>query len=68
LGVAAFVVLTTPFADQIDRVMAYETTDRRLPAIVLPHPMQNVSDEELDRRAESLAEAIERALRGAWED
>ena len=67
LGVAAFAVLTEPFRDQIDRVMAYRPSDRPLPAVVLPHPMQNVGAEELRQRAQMLADAAERLLRGEWE-
>lgn len=45
--------------------MAYQHADRPLPAVVLPHPMQNVSTEELRRRAEILADAAQRLLKGA---
>ena len=65
-GVAAFVILTEPFREQMDRVMAYQPTDRPLPAIVLPHPIQNASPEDLKARAEVLADAAERLLRGEW--
>jgi hypothetical protein len=68
MGLAAFVILTEPFGDQIDRVMAYEDADRKLPAIVLPHPMQNLKDAELDDRALLLADKIEKALRGEWDN
>ena len=44
--------------------MAYETADRPLPAIVLPHPIQNVSEEELMARAVMLADAAQALLRG----
>jgi len=44
--------------------MAYESADRPLPAVVLPHPMQNVTEEELMARAVILADAAERLLRG----
>jgi hypothetical protein len=47
--------------------MAYHRTDRTLPAIVLEHPMQNLSDDELDQRAEALATAAQRLLEGSWE-
>jgi hypothetical protein len=56
--------MTGPFARQLDRAMAYESADRPLPAIVLPHPIQNVSEEELMARAVMLADAAERLLRG----
>ena len=45
--------------------MAYETADRPLPAVVLPHPIQNVTEEELMARAVILADAAERLLRAA---
>ncbi len=61
-GVVALAMLTEPFKDQITRAMAYQPADRDLPAIVLPHPMQNVSEFELDRRAELLAHEVERYL------
>jgi hypothetical protein len=57
-------VLTEPFARQLDRAMAYESADRPLPAIVLPHPIQNVNEEELMARAVMLADAAEWLLRG----
>jgi hypothetical protein len=44
--------------------MAYESADRPLPAVVLAHPIQNVSEEELMARAVALADAAERLLRG----
>ena len=44
--------------------MTYDHTDRPLPAISLPHPMQNASPEELRLKAEILADAAERLLRG----
>ena len=66
-GVAAFVVLTEPFRDQIERVMAYQRADRPLPAVVLPHPLQNVGPEALEQRALRLADAAEKLLRGEWD-
>ena len=57
-------MLTEPFASQLDRAMAYESADRPLPAIVLPHPIQNVNEEELMARAVTLADAAIRLLRG----
>ena len=66
-GVAALVVLTEPFREQIERVMAYQQTDRPLPAVVLPHPMQNVSPGELENRAALLADAAQQILRGEWD-
>ena len=60
-------MLTEPFADQVERAVAYYQTDRRLPVVVLPHPMQNVDAGELDRRAVALADAAQRLLRGEWD-
>lgn len=57
-------MLTEPFADQIERAVAYYQTDRPLPAVVLPHPMQNVGPAALEDRAVVLADAAERLLRG----
>ena len=57
-------MLTEPFAEQLPRAMAYERADRPLPAIVLPHPIQNVSEEELMARAVMLADAAEALLHG----
>jgi hypothetical protein len=67
-GAAGFAILTEPFADQVDRVMAYHRTDRDLPAVVLEHPTQNLIDAEaLEARAEALAAAAVRLLRGEWD-
>jgi hypothetical protein len=63
-GVAAIVILTEPFADQIGRVMAYQPTDRPLPAVVVQHPMQNLGPDELHRRSVQVADAAQRLLRG----
>lgn len=57
-------MLTEPFARQLDRAMAYESADRPLPAVVLPHPIQNVTEEELMARAVTLADAAMSLLRG----
>lgn len=62
-GVAAFVILTEPFRTQVDRVMTYQRTDRPLPTIVLEHPVQHIGQDEVNRRAEALADAAERLLR-----
>jgi hypothetical protein len=66
-GKAAFVILTEPFADQIERAMAYQRADRVLPAIVVPHPIQNISPDEFRGRAEAIADAAEQILRGEWD-
>ena len=59
---AGFAVLTQPFGDQIDRCMTYQPSDRPLPAIVVDHPTQMVEDNVLHRRAEQIADAVERLL------
>jgi hypothetical protein len=57
-------VLTEPFADQIERAVAYYETDRPLPAVVLAHPMQNINADDIEARAVALADAAQRLLRG----
>ena len=66
-GAAAFVVLTEPFRDQVDRVMAYHKTDRPLPVVAVDHPMQNVNPAEMRRRAETIADQAQAILRGEWD-
>ncbi len=63
MGVAAFVILTRPFGDQVARMMAYQPSDRPLPAIVIDHPMQNVGADVLQARAEMVADAVQMLLR-----
>jgi len=64
-GAAGFVILTVPFGDQMDRVMAYQNADRPIPPIVIEHPTQNISPDEAELRAHSIADAVERILRRA---
>ena len=42
--------------------MTYQPSDRALPAIVVDHPTQMVEDDVLHRRAEQIANAIQRLL------
>lgn len=42
--------------------MTYQPSDRPLPAIVIDHPTQMVEDEVLHRRAEQIANAVQRLL------
>lgn len=42
--------------------MMYQPSDRPLPVIMLEHPMQMISPEEMDKRAKQLADAIEKLL------
>jgi hypothetical protein len=64
LGVTAIVVLTQPFRAMVEAMLAYQETDRPLPAIVLDHPMQNITPSEIDQRARQLADAAQRLLAG----
>ena len=63
-GVAGFAVLTEPFREQVDRAMSYQRADRDLPALILEHPMQNITPEQLEGRARALADQAERMLDG----
>jgi dienelactone hydrolase len=62
--VTAIVVLTEPFRTMVEAMLAYQETDRPLPAVVLDHPMQNITPDEIDRRAQQLADAAQRLLAG----
>ena len=42
--------------------MAYQPSDRPLPAIVIDHPTQMVSDDVLHQRASQIADAVQRLL------
>ncbi|MCB1696077.1 MAG: hypothetical protein H6987_16620 [Pseudomonadales bacterium] len=42
--------------------MTYQPADRPLPAIVIDHPTQMVADAVLRRRAEQIADAVQRLL------
>ena len=64
LGVTAIVVLTEPFRTMVEAMLAYQETDRPLPAVVLDHPMQNITADEIDQRARQLADAAQRLLAG----
>jgi hypothetical protein len=63
-GVAGFAILTEPFRTQVDRAMSYQRADRDLPVIVLEHPMQNVTSQQLEARALALADQAEAMLAG----
>jgi hypothetical protein len=62
--VAAFVILTEPFREMVDGILAFQQTDRPLPVIVLDHPTQNLPQEKVRERARQLADAAERLLNG----
>lgn len=59
---AAVPILTTPFVEVMDRVLAYWETDHPMPKVILPHPIQNLGPDELDARARQLADAAEAYL------
>jgi hypothetical protein len=63
-GVAGFTILTVPFQQRVRDITAFQETDRPLVPIVLSHPMQNITDEELGLRAVELADAAQRLLAG----
>jgi len=66
--VAGFAVLTEPFGQQVDRAMAYQPSDRKLPVILLSHPMQMIDEEAIRQRGKELADAAERLLNGITTD
>ncbi|MCX7164052.1 MAG: hypothetical protein NT083_13605 [Rhodocyclales bacterium] len=43
--------------------MAYQPSDRPLPAIVIDHPTQMVAQQVLRQRASQIADAVERLLK-----
>lgn len=43
--------------------MAYQPSDRPLPAIVIDHPTQMVAEDVLRQRASQIADAVERLLK-----
>ena len=55
-------MLTAPFAQQVERAMAYYPCDRPLPVIILDHPMQMISVDEINARALQLVLAAEKLL------
>jgi hypothetical protein len=63
-GVAGIAILTEPFREQADRAMSYQRADRELPVIVLEHPMQNITSEQLEARAQTLADQAEAMFAG----
>ena len=64
---AAFVILTEPFKDMVDDIVAFQQSDRPLPAIVLDHPTQNLGADGVQERARQLADGAERLLREAYD-
>lgn len=63
-GVAGCAVLTEPFREQVGRAMSYQRADRELPMIILEHPMQNITADQLEARAQAVADQAEAMLAG----
>ena len=61
-GVPAIAVVTTPFRST-GEAMAASWGKPAYPFLDTPHPIANLADDELDRRADRLAEAVEEWLR-----
>ena len=61
-GVTAAPVLTAPFAEVLPRVSSIWQPDSALPRIVLEHPIQDLDDAGIERRAEDLVREIELLL------
>lgn len=61
-GTAAVCVVTEPFRNQMSRMSAYQPTDRPLPFILVGHPLQMISPEEVEGRARQIVTGIERLL------
>lgn len=57
-GVPAIAIVTTPFRNT-GEAMAASWGLRGYPFLDTPHPIANLSDTELDERADRLADAVE---------
>lgn len=55
--------MTEPFVDVLERHLSHWRPEATFPRIVLDHPIQNVSDALLERRAEQIVEGVERLLK-----
>jgi hypothetical protein len=55
-------VLTTPFSGVMNRLLSYWKPDSVLPVVQLDHPIQNLSQEMIEKRAVQLASAVENIL------
>jgi hypothetical protein len=62
-GVPAVAIVTTPFRET-GAAMAASWGKPGYPFVDTAHPIANLTDAELDARADALAEAVERCLRG----
>ena len=61
-GVPAIAVVTTPFRNT-GEAMAVSWGKPAYPFLDTPHPIANLTEDELDRRADRLADAVEEWLR-----
>lgn len=61
---AAFAILTVPFAEMAQTVTAFYETDRPLPAVLIEHPTQNLEPDQLPSRSMQIADAAQRILEG----
>jgi hypothetical protein len=62
-GVPAIAVVTTPFRNT-GEAMAASWGKPGYPFLDTPHPIANLTEPDLDRRADELADACEQWLRG----
>lgn len=60
-GVPAIAIVTAPFRDT-GRAMAESWGKPGYPFLDTPHPIANLSDHELEERADRLADAVEEWL------
>ena len=51
-------MLTEPFQAVCERILSYWKPDKPLPVLVMDHPMQNISQDEVKRRGQQIAEKI----------
>lgn len=63
-GVPAIAVVTTPFRNT-GEAMAASWGKPGYPFLDTPHPIANLTETDLDKRADELAEACERWLRAS---
>ena len=52
------------FEDVLARILSYYTTTAPMPSIVIEHPIQNISADQLVERARAIVEHVERLLDG----
>jgi hypothetical protein len=62
-GVPAVAIVTTPFR-ATGEAMATSWGKSGYPFVDTPHPIANLSEKDLDGRADALADAVECCLRG----